>query len=515
MKNEKRKTTGSFFILHCLVILAICLMCAPTAAHPVPRQNHDRTIVVRLHFNSESKQVEVQVDYRLEVDEFTVITDDLKPFRDEVNPNLRGPAFYGEFTRIYTPIFASHLAGQANGKPLTFTCLSRKHTLVDENGQNLGHLRCDFLFEAKFTPRTNQENRSSFKENNYQLQEGKVILSLAADSSIRLISKTEPGAALQERPATDRRPGDDDKLRTVSAVFLVDEAQPVTTPAKIEPAKETARPRTPVHDDSLLHLFTNSEYGFWLLMMLAMWFGAVHALTPGHGKTLVAAYLVGEQGTVWHALLLGIITTVTHTGVVILFAVGLLFVPPSYAEEVQTGLGLVMGLIIAGLGLWLLLKRLAGGHDHIHLGGGHHHHHHSDAHHHHDHLHDHVPDHDHPHSHGDISALAGGSRLNTWGLIVLGVTGGIIPCWDAIALLFFTMGTKQFWLALPALLAFSAGLAGVLVAIGILVVKVRMFAGSKWGSGRFVRALPIVSAIFVAAIGLWLCYASVSGGTPP
>jgi ABC-type nickel/cobalt efflux system permease component RcnA len=98
---------------------------------------------------------------------------------------------------------------------------------------------------------------------------------------------------------------------------------------------------------------------------------------------------------------------------------------------------------------------------------------------------------------------------------LLGVTGGIIPCWDAIALLFITMGTKQFWLALPALLAFSAGLAGVLILIGILVVKVRAFAGSKWGGGRLVRALPIVSAVFVTAIGFWLCYASVSGAAPP
>jgi len=478
-------------------------------AHPVPKQNHDRTIVVGLHFDAKSKRVQVKVEYRLEVDEFTVATDDLPPFRDEVNWNLRGPPFYGQFTRIYAPIYAKHLTARANGKSLTFACQTRDHTLMDKNGQQLGHLRCNFAFQAEFAPFLNKENHFSFKEDNYLLQEGRIILSLATDASIRVLTKTEPGAALQERAARERQPGDDDKLRVVSADFTIGGGEPASAPA--EPVKASPRPKGPSHDDGLLRLFTGSEYGFWLLLLLSAWFGAVHALTPGHGKTLVAAYLVGEQGTVWHAMLLGVITTVTHTGVVILFAVGLLFVPQSYAESVQTGLGLAMGLVVACLGLWLLLKRLSGGHDHIHLGGGHHHHHHH-GHQHHEHDHDH----EHPHSHVHVSGeLAGGSRLNTWGLIVLGVTGGIIPCWDAIALLFFTMGTKQFWLALPALLAFSAGLAGVLIVIGIMVVKVRAFAGSRWGGGRLVRALPIVSAAFVTAIGFWLCYASVSGQTPP
>src|SRR5262249_16048931 len=90
-----------------------------------------------------------------------------------------------------------------------------------------------------------------------------------------------------------------------------------------------------------------------------------------------------------------------------------------------------------------------------------------------------------------------------------------IPCWDAIALLFVTIGTSEFWLALPLLLAFSAGLAAVLILIGILVVKARNFLGSHWGEGRLVRSLPYVSAILITALWLWLSYESVqasSGG---
>ena len=94
---------------------------------------------------------------------------------------------------------------------------------------------------------------------------------------------------------------------------------------------------------------------------------------------------------------------------------------------------------------------------------------------------------------------------------MLGMSGGIVPCTDAIAMLVLAVGMNLFWLAFPLLLAFSAGLAGVLVLVGILVVKFRAFAGSRWGEGRLVRALPIISAVLVTAMGFWLCYEAVQG----
>src|SRR5204862_5021350 len=113
------------------------------------------------------------------------------------------------------------------------------------------------------------------------------------------------------------------------------------------------------HDDtfSLLRLFLHTDHGFWLTMLLALAFGAAHALTPGHGKTLVAAYLVGEHGTVWHAVVLGLVTTLTHTGMVLILAVALrLFFPQGMSEsarrDLHMTLGLAGGLIIAGLGFW-------------------------------------------------------------------------------------------------------------------------------------------------------------------
>src|SRR5439155_10890384 len=114
--------------------------------------------------------------------------------------------------------------------------------------------------------------------------------------------------------------------------------------------------------------------GLWLLLAVAAFLGAAHALTPGHGKTLVAAYLVGERGTVGHALFLGLVTTLSHTGIVLAVALAVQFfcggrAPPS----LQAWLGLGGGIIVAGMGAWLLLARLTGRADHVHLVGGHHH----------------------------------------------------------------------------------------------------------------------------------------------
>ena len=87
----------------------------------------------------------------------------------------------------------------------------------------------------------------------------------------------------------------------------------------------------------------------------------------------------------------------------------------------------------------------------------------------------------------------------------MGVSGGIIPCWDAIAMLGFAIAAQRLWLGLPLLIAFSAGLAGVLVAIGVVVVLAKNRLGRRWGDSRIWKALPILSAAVLVVMGLWLC----------
>jgi nickel/cobalt transporter (NicO) family protein len=480
-------------------VVALWLIATAAAAHPVPKDTHDRTIVVRLQKGDKDGRIRVRVEYRLEVDETTVYLSDMHEFRDEVNPldfRNRPLDYYGEFAKIYAPIYADRLVVRVNKAEIgEFRCLSRKARLEDDDGMKLGHVRCDFVFESSFDLEPGRETKFRLRERNYLFDAGKIDLSLVNESGARIVSQAVPDDALRKRLAEKGDPDDENLAREITVVFAPLHPQSKDAPKPAEPHEEASSAKLPAppqsktndHDVwfSLEKLILPAEYGVALTLLLAFVFGAGHALTPGHGKTLVAAYLVGERGTIWHALYLGLVTTLTHTGVVIAVAAVLIFLPAEMQQNfkrwIQNGLGLVMGLIVACMGFWLLLQRLSGRADHIHLDGGHHHHHDAPA------------------------------AMNWRGLTILGITGGMIPCWDAVAVLFLAVGRSEFWFVLPAVLAFSTGLAIVLVAIGVVMVQVPRFVEARAGNGRLLRALPIVSAILVTGMGLWLCYQGTRG----
>lgn len=486
------------------VLISVLLVPLSARAHPVAKGTHDRTIVVRLQHSKQPDHLTLSVDYRLEVDEATVLLEDMLPFKDEVDyVHYRGKPleYYAEFMRIYAPILADRMIVRVNGKPVVLASTRRTPRLVDEKGQPLGHLRCEFAFEAEVTLPADQDSILTFREANYQLQEGQVLLSFVSDADVQLRALQAPDDALQKRPPREWEPGDEEKLRYLRVVFAP-RAATITPPLEVKagpgpaPSTDADRAASEVFNEetSLLWLVA-SEHSWWWKLMLATLFGAAHALTPGHGKTLVAAYLIGQRGTVWHALVLGIVTTITHTGALLIIA-AILYLLPEHLQEgfkgwLSKGLGLAAGLMIVCLGMWLLLQRLNGRADHVHLGGGH------------DHSHSHSHSHGgHSHSHG----LDPSGGVSWWGLIVLGITGGMIPCVDAIGLIAFFVARGEFWIVLPALICFSAGLAGVLVLIGVLVVQMPKFAKSRLGEGRLVQALPLVSAVVIVLMGFWLCY---------
>src|ERR1700687_1095713 len=144
--------------------------------------------------------------------------------------------------------------------------------------------------------------------------------------------------------------------------------------------------------DALSKFLHQQELTPWMTLAavgVAFVLGAAHALTPGHGKTIVAAYLVGSRGTIKHAVFLGAMVTFTHTVSVFLLGLATMFLFQYVVPEKMTRvLGAISGLSIVAIGAWMLYKR-------VHAAG--HHHHHSHDHHHHDHDHDH--DHDHGQSH--------------------------------------------------------------------------------------------------------------------
>lgn len=468
-------------------LCALCVLCVePASAHPVPRDNHDRTIVVRLTPEA------VHVDYRLEVDETRAALD--LP-RSELDRVSRPAELYSAFQRHLVAEVPDRLVARLNDKPLAFTCVGKRFELKD-------HLRYDLHFRAPWAPVAGKDNTFSFREGNYDEDDFSLVnLFLTADDDFTLRQTTVPSLALRTRSPLERRPGDGERLRRASVVFVLGPAKASTVPG---PTPEASGPEPEQPGDEavaagprkLLHLLFDGRHGIWVLLAMAAGLGAVHALTPGHGKTLVAAYLVGERGTIWHALLLGLVTTLTHTAAVLLLAALLpVFFPHHIPASVQVVLGLVGGLLVAGLGFWLFVCRVFGRADHVHLGGGHHHHHHEPV------------------------VKEGNARPGLWGLVVLGVSGGIVPCWDAIALLVVAIAKQRLWLGLPLLLAFSAGLAAVLIAIGIGVVCARNVADARWGRTErlapLLKALPLISAVVVMLLGLWLCYDSIQAGHHP
>ncbi len=256
----------------------------------------------------------------------------------------------------------------------------------------------------------------------------------------------------------------------------------------------------------------------------AMLWGAGHALTPGHGKAITAAYLLGSRSTPWHALYLGLTVTATHT--IGVFALGIFTLVASqyiFPEHLLPWLEVVSGLIVLGLGaamFWRRVRPLLAGHGHYHHHDFHHHgqdHSHDPAHHHgqgQNQIHEsgqvYCPDGEHPHLHvyehgyPHLPPGADSSRVTWRSLLGLGIWGGILPCPSAFLLFIAAVADNRVALGIALVVAFSLGLAMVLTIVGLLFVKgsrliQRLPQATGWG-----RFLPAASALVIMVVGGWL-----------
>ena len=232
--------------------------------------------------------------------------------------------------------------------------------------------------------------------------------------------------------------------------------------------------------------------GFVLVaLLLALFWGAAHALTPGHGKAIVVAYLMGTKGRPRDAFALGGIVTVTHT--IGVFALGIAtlalseFIVP---EDLYPWMNLISALLVVGVGVTVLRQRVLSarakdhshGHDHGH---GHHHHHHEG-----------MTDEEHARAH--LPAQGSGAK----GLIAVGISGGLLPCPTALVVLIAAISLHRVAFGLVLIVAFSIGLASVVTGIGLLAIGARSTFKRVSCEGRVVRALPAVSALLVFGIGV-------------
>jgi nickel/cobalt exporter len=274
---------------------------------------------------------------------------------------------------------------------------------------------------------------------------------------------------------------------------------PIEQPAPVQgPAAPVTAASSPARSDYLSTLLGKKDIGLGLMLLgmaVAFGLGAMHAMTPGHGKTIVAAYLVGSRGTMGQAAFLGAMVTFTHT--ISVFALGLVtlflsrYVVP---EKIIPVLGAISGLAIVAVGGSLFVQRLRRlRHQHAHDHNHHHHH-----------------NHDHPHTHEHTHVPEGDVTLTS--LIALGASGGLVPCPSALVLLLTSIALGHVGLGLILLVAFSLGLAGVLMATGMMVLYAKHWLPDPVAASRhpLFRLVPVLSAVVIVCLGLVMTWVSVA-----
>ena len=213
-------------------------------------------------------------------------------------------------------------------------------------------------------------------------------------------------------------------------------------------------------------------------ILLAVVLGGAHALAPGHGKTVMAAYLVGLRGTLRQAMTIGATVTITHTAGVLLLGLVLSTTRAVASERVYPWLGLASGLLLAAVGVGLLARAARSrGHDHPH-------------------------GHGHPHPHDP------GPPLGRRGLVALGLAGGLVPSPSAVVVLLGGIALGRAWLGVALVLAYGLGMAATLTGVGLLLARLRtrMDRRLRLPAGtlpaRLGRLLPAATASVIVLVGL-------------
>ncbi|SME87716.1 nickel/cobalt transporter [Desulfovibrio gilichinskyi] len=220
-----------------------------------------------------------------------------------------------------------------------------------------------------------------------------------------------------------------------------------------------------------------------VLFALGMAFilGMGHALSPGHGKAMVAAYLIGRSGKIKDACTLGIIVTITHvSSVIVLGVVALLLSRYFLPGALYPWLGAFSGVLVFLVGYIMLAKRALHGH-------------------HHNHTHDHDP-----------SEESG--AVSWWSMLSLGIAGGMVPCPTALVVLLAAVALGRIFFGFMLILAFSFGLAAVLILIGILTVRASKLTEKFSGSHRWIENLPVASGGLVMIAGIAITLNALSAG---
>ncbi|MEQ8187543.1 MAG: sulfite exporter TauE/SafE family protein [Candidatus Eremiobacterota bacterium] len=467
--------------------------------------------------------------------------------------------------------------------------------IVNTGTGELSTLKVNYLFEASVPEGLLRkgENNLYFHDDNFTSTPGWKEIMVKGEDSVTILSAPEKPENIKNAVCTK--------------ADIVFSSVKGSVGGNINEFSEPNIPETQ-GDNGLVGLITKEKLNLSVVLValgLAVILGALHAFAPGHGKTIVGAYLIGSRGTIKHAVLLGIIVTFTHTISVILLGLICLFafkyVMP---EKLYPWIGFSSGILISIIGIWLFIIRqkeavasTEQGHSHDHEHGHNHSHDHSHKHdlrhenehdhihgHEHDHSHDHSHKHDHEHTyghsqdqihghehdhshkhdhehthehsqehshenghdhghshehthdhsshehahehrnheHGHVDEAGGHyhggkyhvhklpEKITLLSLIALGVSGGIVPCPDALVVLLSAVALNRIILGLLVIVAFSLGLAAVLIAIGIVMVTAGKMLEKYYPKRNLLNRVAAFSYLFIFILGLVIAIQSLT-----
>jgi ABC-type nickel/cobalt efflux system permease component RcnA len=433
----------------------------PVRAHDIPNQRVDRSIQVTLQTGR------LAIDYEVSLTELT-LTQDLRALMGSRPGSDRAEwlALYGQVTG---PLNAKGFLVAVDGVSTELS--ARGFRLAIEE-----HPRYTFHLEARIPVR----GHLSIRDTNFISSEGTSRLAVRSADGVALAGYDGPAAVEQVpiRPVWELT--DDEERRTKEVVLRFDTSltpaagdrgadrpvAPRSLRGRAKPAEDIPEPSRP--GTSLSRLLDSSTPLPWaLLAVIALGLGAAHALQPGHGKTLVTAVALGPAARFYQPALLGLATTFSHMGSVLVIAAALWFTGSSRVGTIHQGLAQAAGFAIAAAGCWRLGR---------HLGG---------------------------HGEHPLETMGVVERDNL-GLLGLGLAAGLVPCWDAVSLLVLAAAVGRLAAGVGLVLAFSAGMGIVLIAVGGLAWKLKSAAiGLDWAP-TWERRLGLLCGLILSTIGLWL-----------
>jgi nickel/cobalt transporter (NicO) family protein len=517
----RRLTTRPLWLLVCFVVMLTLSPSQRAEAHPLG--NFTINHYSRLEFADEK----AHIDYVLDVAEIPTFQR-----KRQLDPNGDGKLSDAEarsYLDAQLPSLVENLQLRVGEKVVPLRLLDSSATYRPGQG-GLPILRIEARLLAELPKNWEDNGAGYYTDRNYKDHLGWREIVVQGGPGVAIKRSTAPSAGVS------------DELRKYPSDML-------SSPLDIREAKFTLVPGEGSVADGTVgqaaRSFDTSNYGFktngyisrlyaWLnslisftspspiviliSLLAALLWGAVHAFTPGHGKTVVAAYLVGDRGTARHAVFLGLTVTLTHTlGVFALGGVAMYLARYILPEALFPWLSVVSGLLVVVIGLSLLFSRSRG----LGAGSGKVHHtqtEHADGAHTHSHVHSvhshSHSGHEHTHSHdgythSHLPPGADGSKVSIRSLVALGVSGGLVPCPAALVLLLSAISLGRLGFGMVLVVAFSVGLAIVLTGIGILMIYAKRLFERFSFETRVPRLLPVASALVISLAGVVILVGSL------